>query len=296
MHKSIRLLKNLDDLDDPVLVSGFRVRRKAGRSAVSTLVFLCKAWQAELVAKINTEQFFDLTVYRPQTRYSSDDRIVDWPEPAFYRARPPGASRDVLLLVANEPNFYWRAFADAITDFSGSIGVKTLVTMRALPGYVPHTRACPVSLVASDDQMAKQFGLRPEQASYTGEIDIGGLLSIEGSDRGWRTADLTTLQPFYFPRMPCSSAALVFIGALDRLLGSNTEVASLIQKCLEEEHSITQAYEGDSDMRATITKLEETFDADIEYRWPPGEEGETPSNQKVIEEIEKFLHEHREQT
>ena len=52
MHEAVKILKTVNDLVDPVLVTAFRVRRRGGRSAISTLVFLHQAWKAESVAKI----------------------------------------------------------------------------------------------------------------------------------------------------------------------------------------------------------------------------------------------------
>ena len=68
MHDALLLKSPLRELKDPVLVVGFAVRQRAGRLAHVALTYLVEAWQAELVAEIDPDDFLDFTVRRPEQR------------------------------------------------------------------------------------------------------------------------------------------------------------------------------------------------------------------------------------
>ena len=64
-----------------------------------------------------------------------------------------------MLLLGIEPNLRWRTFTDIVVDFAKELDTELVVTLGALLADVPHTRACPVTGTASDEQLVDRLGL-----------------------------------------------------------------------------------------------------------------------------------------
>ena len=69
--------------------------------------------EAEVVARIDPEEFYDFQVNRPTIRLvEGQTRQIDWPREHAADRRVPSAERDLVLLSGIEPNVRWRTFAE----------------------------------------------------------------------------------------------------------------------------------------------------------------------------------------
>lgn len=283
----------MDQLRDPVLVTGFSMRRRAGRLASRTIGYLADNWGAEEVAKLKLTEFVNSTIQRPQVRRDDSNVVIDWPEVTFYLARPEGSNRDIILLTGAEPNFYWAKFVETIAEYMEKAGAKTLVSLRARPGEVPHTRTSPVYITASDVELELQFGVQSNSQKYEGPTSITGVLSAHVQTLNWRTADLSVVQPDYFPRMPNAQASLSLIKLLDKAFGTTTPVDSLEQTAKEQRQTIDQGISDDETTWSEILEREGTYDSGLERLefLAPGEvpADTLPSAESAIEDIERLF-------
>src|SRR5262245_9610975 len=141
-------------LERPLLVAGFRGWNDGGQGASLAASYLVKTWAAERFAEIDPEGFFDFQATRPQVKLDEGlTRRVEWPETAFYPARPTGFQHDVVVLLGIEPNRRWRTFCGLITGLASDLGVELVVTLGALLADVPHTRPTPVTGSATDPEL-----------------------------------------------------------------------------------------------------------------------------------------------
>jgi hypothetical protein len=102
-------------LTRPVLVAAFRGWNDGAQAASLAAGYLAKLWGADQIADIDPEGFFDFQATRPHVSLVDGiSRQIDWPETAFYRAKPAGLERDVVLLLGIEPNVRWRTFTDLV--------------------------------------------------------------------------------------------------------------------------------------------------------------------------------------
>src|SRR6188508_2726123 len=107
------------ELTRPVLITAFRGWNDGGQGASLAGGYLAKAWEAEQFADIDPEEFFDFQATRPLVSLEEGTtRRIDWPENAFYHARPDGLDRDAVLLLGVEPNLRWRTFSGLVVDFA----------------------------------------------------------------------------------------------------------------------------------------------------------------------------------
>jgi predicted ATP-grasp superfamily ATP-dependent carboligase len=277
-------------LREPVVIAAFQVRRRAGRLPPRTLGYLASEWNAELEARVDGQEFLDMTVVRPEVHWLQDDRYITWPETNIYAATPPGTDRDVLLLVGPEPNFRWQSYVDSIATYLNERGARMLITLRAFPANVPHTRPAPVTMTTAHHELESSFGLAPTSSRYQGPTDVGGALAAKADSLGWKTADLTVLQPHYYPRMPNAEATMALIGVLDRVFGSTTPIAGLRARAESQLKLLEESIEQSSETRGALEELERLYDEGYAGTGPGDEgPGALPSSDELIEQIERLL-------
>lgn len=229
MTEPIRERVVLPQLKDPVLVSAFTAAHKGGTTATAALGFLLSEWNAQQIAEFDAEDCYNYARLRPQVTRIDGQTTVSWPINAVYLATPPDSDRSFLFLVGIEPSLKWRGFAEAVAQFALRAGVRTAISMRALPGSVPHTQPSVVHAVYSQPELAEQYGLPLMEMSEYG-LDIGGLINLTLQDLGCQTIDLFAVEPFYAAAIPDAKAGLALLEALGKPFGlaiSNEQLAAM---------------------------------------------------------------------
>jgi hypothetical protein len=132
------------DLDRPVVVAAFRGWNDAGDAASGAANYLREAWEAEVFASLDPEEFYDFQVNRPTVHLVDGvSRVIEWPVSEFSLARPGG--RHVVLFTSTEPNNRWRSFGEAVVKVSRDLGAERLITLGAFLADVPHTHPVPIA-------------------------------------------------------------------------------------------------------------------------------------------------------
>src|SRR3954463_16371158 len=92
-------------LREPIIVCAFKGWNDAGEAASAAVQFLCEAFDAEPLAGVDPEDFYDFTSVRPSVRLvDGRSRAIDWPENNFAAAQVPTADRDLIMLSGIEPS------------------------------------------------------------------------------------------------------------------------------------------------------------------------------------------------
>ena len=154
------------ELTRPVMIAAFRGWNDGAQAASLAAGYLAKTWGAERFADIDPEGFFDFQATRPHVSLEDGiTRRIDWPETAFYHARPDGLDRDVVLLLGIEPNVRWRTFTELLVGLAHNLAVDLVITLGALLADVPHTQPSPVTGSASDEELVQRLGLSASEAT-----------------------------------------------------------------------------------------------------------------------------------
>jgi predicted ATP-grasp superfamily ATP-dependent carboligase len=279
----------LGQLTDPVLIAGFVTRRKAGRVGSRAVAYLASQWGAELVARLDSEDFMDFRSERPESQYAADKRIIKWPDTLIYLARPEGAKRDFLLLIGFEPHFHWKSFTQELASYADAAGVKTLVSLRGFPASIPHTRPAPVLMNASDPELQALFGSQSRRPKYEGPTDILSAVAAAGQERAWRTVDLSALQPSYFPRMRNAAATIALTKLIDKGFETTTTVEPLLITAAEQAKTVDENLE--QELRSALGDLEQRYDESLRNSefLSPFSGQELPTGEEFINEIERIL-------
>ncbi|HUK95131.1 MAG TPA: PAC2 family protein [Gaiellaceae bacterium] len=274
------------ELTRPVLIGAFRGWNDGAQAASLAAGYLAKTWEAERFADVDPEEFFDFQATRPHVSLEEGmTRRIDWPETAFYHARPEGLDRDIVLLLGIEPNLRWRTFADLLIDLAQELGVELMITLGALLADVPHTRPSPVTGSASDPELVQRLGLSASR--YEGPTGIVGVLHDACKRAEIPSASLWAAVPHYVSLTPSPRAAVALCERLGDLIGVEIEVAELEEAAASYEEQVSEAVASDEETAAYVEELERRADT-LE------ESSDLPSGDALAAELTRFLRE-REQ-
>src|SRR5919204_5476248 len=271
------------ELTRPVLIAAFRGWNDGAQAASLAAGYVAKTWGAEKFADVDPEGFFDFQATRPHVSLEEGlTRRIDWPETAFYHARPAGLDRDVVLLLGIEPNLRWRTFTELVVGVARDLGVELVITLGALLADVPHTRASPVTGSASDEELVQRLGLSASR--YEGPTGIVGVLPDACHRAGTPSASLWAAVPHYVSLTPSPRAAAALCDRLGGLLGIEIDTGELQQAAVTYEEQVSQAGAADEETPADVGGPERRADT-------IGEEIELPSGDALAAELSKYLRE-----
>ncbi|HAQ22997.1 MAG TPA: carboxylate--amine ligase [Acidimicrobiaceae bacterium] len=265
------------DLRSPVLLAAFEGWNDAGEASSSAARYLRDHFEAEHVATIDAEDFFDFTVARPSICLDGEDvRRIVWPSTSIHVAQIPGASRDLVCAIGHEPQLRWQTFVDHVAFVAKTLDASLVCTLGALLTDVPHTRPTQVYGGTDDPVLAAHLQLSP--STYEGPTGIVGVLAAELRERGLSVASFWASVPTYVPNIPSSKAALALVERLTHVLGVDVPRTDLEISAANYERQVSELVSEDDDTSDYVEQLEANFDEDT---------SEDPD--RLVAEVEDFL-------
>jgi proteasome assembly chaperone (PAC2) family protein len=275
------------ELTRPIMVAAFRGWNDGAQAASLAAGYLAKTWSAERFAEVDPENFFDFQATRPHVSLEEGlTRRIDWPETAFYHARPEGLDRDVVLLLGIEPNLRWRTFTQLVVGLARDLGIELLITLGALLADVPHTRSAPVTGSASDKELVERLGLSASR--YEGPTGIVGVIHDVCGQSGIPSASLWAAVPHYVSLTPSPRGALALCERLGSVLGIEIDADELEEAARNYEEQVSEAVASDEETAAYVDELERRSDQ-LE------DATELPSGDALAAELTRFLKERDEE-
>jgi proteasome assembly chaperone (PAC2) family protein len=273
-----------EDLVEPVLVAAFEGWNDAGDAASAAIEHLQLTWEATELAEIDPDDYYDFQVTRPTVRMVDGvTRRVEWPTTRLSVCRPPGASRDVVLMHGIEPNMRWRRFCAELLEHIDRLGVTTVVTLGALLADTPHTRPVPVTGTAYDAASAAQFGL--ERSRYEGPTGIVGVLQDACVQAGVPAISIWAAVPHYVSQPPSPKATLALLHRLEEVLDMEVPLGQLPDQAEEWQQTVSEMAAEDEDVRNYVRALEERGDAETTLNETSGD--------AIAAEFERYLRRRR---
>jgi proteasome assembly chaperone (PAC2) family protein len=280
-------IDHLPELTRPIMVAAFRGWNDGAQAASLAAGYLAKTWGAERFAEVDPENFFDFQATRPHVSLEEGlTRRIDWPETAFYHARPEGLDRDIVLLLGIEPNLRWRTFTELVVGLARDLGIELLITLGALLADVPHTRSAPVTGSASDKELVERLGLSASR--YEGPTGIVGVIHDVCGKSGIPSASLWAAVPHYVSLTPSPRGALALCERLGSVLGIEIEADELEEAARNYEEQVSEAVASDEETAAYVDELERRSDQ-LE------DATELPSGDALAAELTRFLKERDEE-
>jgi proteasome assembly chaperone (PAC2) family protein len=279
----LKWVGEVPELRSPVLVAAFAGWNDAASAATTALEAVAVSLDAERVASIDPEEFYDFQVTRPTIRMTEGQaREVDWPDNGIFAAVAPAAQRDLVLVAGIEPNLRWRTFAEAVIEAAERLGVEMVVTLGALLADVPHTRAVPITGLASDPDLVDRLSL--SRSNYEGPTGIVGIVHDACRRRELTSASLWAAVPHYVAAVPNPKAALALLRRLEGFTGVAIEASELEDAMDRFDTQVDRAVAANPEIEELVRRLEtEAADADVL------EAEDMPSGDSIAQDFQRFL-------
>jgi proteasome assembly chaperone (PAC2) family protein len=270
------------ELRSPVMVCAFAGWNDAAGSATTALTTIAESLDADLIAQVDPEEFFDFQANRPTIRLTEGEaREIEWPGNVLLSAEADGAERDLILLAGTEPNLRWRTFSEGLAEAAESLGVEMVITLGALIADVAHTLPVPITGLASDPELIERLDLA--RSSYEGPTGIVGVLHDSCGRRGIPSASLWAAVPHYAAAVPNPKAALALLRRLEGLVGVAVEASGLEEETSSFEAQVSRAVEANPEISEMVTQLEKQQSEQLEL------DDEVPSGDALARDFERFL-------
>ena len=241
------------------------------------------SYDANPLAHIDPEIFFNFQEERPVVRLNKGEREIVWPTNSIWGATCPNENHDLVLLSGVEPHLRWRTFADSLIEVARSTNAEMVITLGAMAGMAPHTRPLGVVGSAADPATADRLGLgRP---TYEGPTGLVGALHDELDKAGIPVISLRVSVPHYVPNPPNPEASRSLLSRLELVTGVTTFHGELDQDANDWRERIDLAVSNDGEMTSYVQQLEQRVD----------ESEILPTGDDLAAELEAFLRDRREE-
>ncbi|WP_138732132.1 PAC2 family protein [Modestobacter excelsi] len=247
---------DLPELDDPVVVVAFEGWNDAGDAATGAIEHLELMWDADLLAALDPEDYYDFQVNRPTVSLVDGiTRRIEWPTTRISVTKPPGSDRHVVLIRGIEPNMRWRSFCDELIELCQDLGATTVVALGALLADTPHTRPTPVSGSAYDAESAAQWGV--ETSRYEGPTGILGVFADACVQAGLPAVSFWAAVPHYVSQPPSPRATVALLTRVEEVLEVTVPLGTLPQQADEWVKTVDEMAEEDDEVVEYVRSLEE---------------------------------------
>lgn len=298
-------LNEVPELENALLIGAFSGWNDAASAATWAVKFLINNWEASLFAEIEPEEFYDFTESRPQIRIAEGVmRRLSWPANRFYvyraRREADDERRDVVLFLGEEPQLRWKTYAGEVLDVCKRCNVKEMMLLGSLVAEVAHT--APVQVMGTSGEPAmltRMDALNVERAGYEGTTGILTVIQDSARKSGVATASLWGTAPHYVsatPNLPVSEALLE---RLDGVYNFGLRLNDLARAARRFTQRVSSLVDDDPEVSAYVRDLERreqdnphtgtpfAGDASGIHRIPA--DGELPSPEQAIEDVEQWL-------
>ena len=275
--------RDFSTLSRPILILAFEGWFDVAEAATGAVRWLGQQYDADEVAGIDPEQYFDFTARRPEVKLVDGERIIEWPANDCSVARLADQQHDLVLLAGVEPHLRWQHFTDDLTEVIRKTRSELVITLGAMADAVPHTRPPLVKGSSTTAALASRLGL--DRPSYQGPTGLIGVLHDHLDREGVPVISLRVAVPHYVASSPNPKATLALLQHLEHVTGVPTAHAGLVPLVESWERQVDTAVAADDEVSSYVDRLEHQADRRLDQQLSSGED--------LAAEFERFLREQR---
>ncbi len=278
-------------LRNPVMIVAFSGWNDAAEAASGAVEHLLSGWRdksddvlPELIAQVESEDFYDFQVNRPQVSIDeSQIRSITWPSTQVFGLAVPSMPRDLVIVTGVEPSMRWKSFTSDLLDLADDLEVSLVVTLGSLLADTPHTRPITVSGTGAHPSIADRLGV--SVSKYEGPTGILGIIQDACLRRGVDAISLWAAVPHYAASSPSPKATLALVNTLEEFLDVSIPLSDLPERADIWEKEVNDLAAEDSEVADYVKALEESKDA-----------AELPevSGDSIAKEFERYLRRQKE--
>ncbi len=265
-------------LRNPIALLAFEGWGDAGESSSMAVRHLIDEFDAERLAIIDSDDFFDFQVRRPEIELDHEGtRDVRWPDCEVWAVQPFGSERDLVIITGHEPHTRWKAFCRDVVTVLDTLGVGIAVTMGAFIGQVPHTLPVPLVGSSSRPDLLERHSLFT--SGYEGPTGIVGVLNSVLNDAGFETLSVWAAVPHYLSNQEYPPGGLALLDKVLEIMELRVDTSELTIASAEFRQQVDDAL-ADSEIIDYVQELESHS--------LTGDDSVDPA-ELLVEEIERFL-------
>lgn len=265
-------------LRNPIALMAFEGWGDAGESSSMAVRHLIDEFDAERLAVIDSDDFFDFQVRRPEIELDHEGtREVLWPDCEVWAVRPFGSDRDLVIITGHEPHTRWKAFCRDVVTVLDTLGVGIAVTMGAFIGQVPHTLPVPLVGSSSRPDLLERHSLFT--SGYEGPTGIVGVLNSVLNAAGFETLSVWAAVPHYLSNQEYPPGGLALLDKVLEIMELQVDTSELTIASAEFRQQVDDAL-ADSEIIDYVQELESHS--------LTGDDTVDPA-ELLVEEIERFL-------
>ena len=278
-------------LRNPVMIVAFSGWNDAAEAASGAVEHLLSGWRdksdevvPELIADVDSEDFYDFQVNRPQVSIDdSEIRSITWPTTKVFGLAIPSMQRDLVIVTGVEPSMRWKNFTADLLDLADDLEVSLVMTLGSLLADTPHSRPITVTGTGAHPSIASRLGV--SVSKYEGPTGILGIIQDGCMRRGIDAISLWAAVPHYAASSPSPKATLALINTIEEFLDISIPMSDLPERSDAWEKEVDEIASEDSDVAEYVKALEESKDA-----------AELPdvSGDSIAKEFERYLRRHQE--
>jgi proteasome assembly chaperone (PAC2) family protein len=284
----LRILET-PEVNEPILIVAFAGWSDAGGAASGAAQYLIDRWHARRVAEFEAEEFYDFTQLRPTVRYEGEQRVIDWPDNAFYYHQTP--ERDLLIFNGIEPHLRWKAYTESMMEVIEKFSVKLVISLGALFVDYPHTRPMRITGTAPDAEMLERAGIYTRGGRYEGPTGINGVFSASLRDKTVDSGSIWANVPHYVSASPNPPATLALLKSLSAMLSLEVPLGRMVRASAAFDAQLNEATSRNTEVSDYVKSLEERIDSEGYDDDDDYEEfaEELPATESIVQDIEDFL-------
>ncbi len=245
-------LLDAEPLREPILIAGYGGWSDAGEAASTAARYLFESFSAPIYARIDTEDFLDFTVVRPQVRIEDGARRIVWPDHEFRAARLGGAS-DLLIALGDEPHLRWKSYARTFVSLAKQAGVRRAVLVGAYFADVIYSQPTHLTMHTTDAEWRERFTLRT--ARYEGPTGILSALADALASTGIPYAMVWAQIPHYVAAQPNPRGALALLQRVQELVDVRFDLTRLGELAAEFDSAVSELITSDPQLSAYVKEL-----------------------------------------
>ena len=282
--------RNTPDLNDAMLILAFEGWNDAGDAASTALDYVARRFDAEIVATIDPEPFFDFGSTRPMIRLrEGGSRTIEWPEVAF--SVLDAGERPLVVLTGPEPRLMWRTFCEQVVAVAQRLNVTTAISLGALLAEVHHAQPVSVFGASSDADLTARLGLR--KSTYSGPTGIVGVLQDALQRAEVPAMSLWASVPTYVPSSTSPKAALALVERLVEVLDIQLSAGDLRIAANRYERQVDDMLDEDDELadyaqQILLASVDDEDEPEIADD-PAGFSFDDVDGDALIEDLEQFL-------
>lgn len=290
----LRILQT-PELHQPTLIVAFAGWSDAGGAASGAVQYLIDRWHPTRIAEIEAEEFYDFTQLRPTVRWEGEERVIDWPDNAFYYHRV--GDRDLLIFNGVEPHLRWKAYVETLMEVIRQFDVQMVISLGALFVDYPHTRPMRVTGTAPDPEMIERAGISARGGRYEGPTGINGVFNVALRGASIQSGTIWANVPHYVSASPNPPATLALLKSVTAMLSLEVPLGRMVRASAAFDAQLNEATSRNSEVSDYVKSLEERVDSegyeddDLEYSDEEEEPEELPPPDMIVQDIEDFLRE-----